>query len=182
MDPFLGEIRMFAGNYAPENWQLCDGTLLNINEYQALYSLVGTQWGGDGQTTFAAPDLRGRIAVGMGTGTGLTTRTLAQTGGSSAVQLTQANLPAHTHTLSVSNQPANSAVVSQGAGISQPLTGSANRVVRYAPPSVTPLQVTFDPDAISVAAGGNQPHTNLMPWLAIQYIISVIGLYPERPQ
>jgi microcystin-dependent protein len=182
MDPYLGEIRMFAGNYAPENWQLCDGTLLNISEYPALYSLVGTTWGGNGQTTFAVPDLRGRIPVGMGTGTGLTARILAQTGGTSSVQLTQSNLPAHTHTLSVSNQPASSAAVTQGAGLAQPIAGSANRVVRYAPPSVTPVQLTFDADSISTATGGNQPHTNVMPWLAIQYIICLVGLYPERPQ
>lgn len=177
MDPYLGEVRMFAGRYAPQYWHLCDGTLLSVNEYQALFSLLGTTWGGDGVTNFALPDLRGRLPVGQGQGTNLTNRVMAQKGGASQVTLAEANLPAHTHTFSVSNQPATTPTVGTGVGLAQPV-GS---VVRYAPPSQSPTPVAMDPDSVTTADGGNQVHQNVMPFLAINYMMCVQGLYPERP-
>lgn len=177
MDPILGEVRMFAGRYAPQNWHLCDGTLLSVNEYQALFALLGNVWGGDGVTNFALPDLRGRLPVGQGQGTNLTNRTMAQKGGASQVTLTEANLPAHSHTFSVSNADATVATVSAGVGLAQPV-GS---VVRYAPPSQSPTPVAMDPDSVTYADGGSLAHQNVMPFLAINYMICVQGLYPQRP-
>src|SRR3569623_1528496 len=106
MDNFLGEIRMFAGNYAPEDWHFCDGSTLQINQFDALYALLGTTYGGDGRVTFGLPDLRGRAPVHKGTGTGLPPVTLGQKGGSETVSLPAANLPPHTHPLNAVNAPA----------------------------------------------------------------------------
>lgn len=183
MDPYIGEIRMFAGNYVPEDWLLCDGSLQPINTYQTLYSLLGTTYGGDGATTFGLPDLRGRLPVGQGTGPSLTPRTLAQTGGASFVQLIEANLPAHAHTVNTSTTSATTPTVAANVGLAQPQTLPAGQVVRYVPPGLAtpPTQQNMDPDTVSVAAGGNQPHSNLMPYLAINYIICPNGLYPQRP-
>lgn len=186
MDPYVGEIRMFAGMYAPNNWHFCDGSLVSINSYQLLYALVGTTWGGNGQTTFGLPDMRGRIPVGMGQGTGLTARVLAQTGGTSTVQIATANLPAHTHTLSASNKEATLAAVAPGVGLAQPVAPASGKVVRYSPPSPpppvpAPTQQDFSQMSISVASGFGQAHPNVMPYLAIQYIICLNGLFPDRP-
>lgn len=181
MDPFAGEIRLFAGTFAPINWHFCDGSLLNISQYQLLFALVGFTWGGDGHSTFGIPDLRGRIPVGSGQGVGLTLRTLAQTGGTSSVQITESNLPAHTHTLYASNAQANSATVGVGQGLAQPVTTASNKVVRYSPPAANPTQQNFDPASISTAYGSSYSHSNVMPYLAIQYIICLNGLYPNRP-
>lgn len=181
MDPFTGEIRLFAGTFAPVNWHFCDGTVLNVSQYQVLFSLIGFTWGGNGQSTFALPDLRGRIPIGQGTGVGLSARTLAQIGGTSSVQITEANLPAHTHTLYASNTQATTATVAGGAGLAQPVATGSNKVVRYSPPSFNPTQQNFDPGSISVAPGGGNSHANVMPFLAVQYIICLNGLYPDRP-
>lgn len=177
MDPFLGEIRMFAGRYAPQNWHLCDGTLLSMSSYTALFALLGNVWGGDGVTNFALPDLRDRLPVGQGQGTGLTNRTMAQTGGASSVELSEANLPAHTHTFSVSNADATAAAVTAGAGLAQPV----GKVVRYAPPDQNPTVAAMDPDSVTAADGGSLVHQNVMPFIAINYMICVQGLYPQRP-
>src|SRR5262249_21674050 len=121
MDPFLGEIRMFAGAYAPENWLLCDGSLQSINQYQALFTLLGTAFGVNGTSTVGLPDLRGRLPVGEGNGPTLTPRVLGQIGGSSEVQLTMAQFPTHTPTFSASNNPATTPAVSQNVGLAQPV-------------------------------------------------------------
>jgi microcystin-dependent protein len=179
----LGEIRLFAGDYAPTNWALCNGATLSIREYQALYALIGTLWGGDGVNTFKIPDLRGRVPVGQGQGTNLTNRVLAQTGGASTVGLTVANLPTHNHTLYATNQAATTATVAAGVGLATPLNSATGPVVRYASPTASPAPtvVQMDPLSINNAAGGSQPHYNLMPYLALNYIICTLGLFPNRP-
>lgn len=181
MDPYVGEIRMFAGNYAPTGWHFCDGTLLQISTYQALYSLIGTVWGGNGVSTFGLPDLRGRLPVGQGTGTGLTARIVGQTGGSSAVTLVEANLPAHNHTLNASTVEGTTASLSNGAGLAQTKTPPSGKLGRYSLPTPAPTKVNLAATSISPASGGSSPHTNVMPYQAVNYIISLNGMYPTRP-
>src|SRR5690348_1959766 len=129
MEPFVGEIRMFAGTFAPVGWNLCDGTLLSISEYSVLYSVIGPVWGGNGTTNFAVPDLRGRLPVGQGQGAGLTNRTLGPAGGgASTVQLAQAQMPAHSHTFYATST--GGTTVSAGgnilAALTQPTSGTVH--------------------------------------------------------
>lgn len=173
-DPIIGEIRIFAGNYAPQDWHLCDGQLLSINEHQALYSLLGTTYGGDGHSTFGLPDLRGRLPVGQGAGPGLTPRRLGQTTGTEKVTLQATELPGHTHAwmaataVADSNTPAGTLLA---ATASEPLYDMVTD-----PKQITPLNAPA-----CGATGGGQPHDNVMPGLAINYIICLNGFYPERP-
>lgn len=179
MDPYLGEIRLFASNFCPSNWHICDGSKLPVSAYEALFSLIGTTYGGDGRTTFGLPDLRGRVPIGQGPGPNLTPRVVGQSGGSSQVTLVEANMPPHTHTFSVVGSAATTVTISQGAALAQP----SGNVAHYVPPSASPAPVplAMSPSAISVAPGGSYPHDNVMPYVAIHYIICVEGLYPQRP-
>jgi microcystin-dependent protein len=182
MDYYLGEIRMFAGPYAPENWLYCDGTLLSIADNQALYSLLGTVWGGDGVKNFALPDLRGRLPVGQGQGPTLSARPFAQKGGQSAVQLGQANMPAHTHAFNVCNQPATVSAPAQNLGLAAPATTTpGGTLVRYAPAGTSTTVGAFVAASVTTANGGSTPHNNLMPYYAMNYIICVHGMYPDKP-
>jgi len=181
VDSVLGEIRPFAGSYAPEGWRFCDGSLLNINGNEALYSLLGVTWGGNGQTTFGLPDLRGRLPVGQGQGINLTARVVGQHGGSSEVQVVASNLPAHSHAFSVSTTTATTTHPTNGAVLAVPPATSVGPLQAYAPPTPAPTLENFDSTAITTAVGGNQAHPNVMPYLAVSYIIAVTGLYPERP-
>lgn len=173
-DCYTGEIRLFAGNYAPENWCVCDGRLLKVADYGFLYALIGTTFGGDGKTTFAVPDLRGRIPVGNGTlgsgGSGV--YALGQQGGAAAVTLTIANLPAHTHTMNAIDGPASQA--SPGYGMPAiPSTGFTGYATYAAGVDTVALS------AVSIQpAGASQAHTNLMPTMALTYIIALTGEYP----
>lgn len=178
MDPYVGEIRMFAGARAPQNWHFCDGTALSIQTYQTLYSLIGTTYGGSGPT-FNLPDFRGRLPIGQGQGSGLTNRMIGQSGGVSTVALTEANIPAHSHAFNASTATATTPSVTSGVGLATP----TSPVVRYAPPGATPAPtpVSLDDAAITAAPGGGEAHLNVMPYLAINYIICVDGLYPMRP-
>lgn len=175
MDSYLGEIRMFAGGYAPSNWALCDGSLLSITENAALYSLLGTAWGGDGQNNFALPDFRGRLAVGQGQGPGLTPRTLAQTGGFESAVLDQMQMPSHTHTLQASSGAATS---TSPAGLAYAATQGG--YLGYLVGGASPVTRPFNDQTIA-PAGGSQPHSNLMPALAINFIICTAGVFPVRP-
>ncbi|MGE5477127.1 MAG: phage tail protein [Bacteroidales bacterium] len=181
MEPYVGEIRLFAGTYAPVDWHLCDGTLLQINTNQMLYSLIGTTYGGDGVNTFALPDLRGRVPVGQGQGTGLSNRVIGQAGGASLVQLTSAQMPAHTHAVKVSNKVATTQAMAANSGFAANVVPSAGKIGRYAPPSSNPTPANLDAGTISAAPGGNQAHSNVMPYMALNYIISLLGVYPMRP-
>ena len=173
--PYVGEIRLFAGLFAPENWALCQGQLLQINTYQALYSLVGTTYGGDGRTTFGIPDLRGRLVIGTGTVTPTTSAyALGQTGGATSVTLTEAQLPAHTHGLLASTAAA-TATSPAGAVLADP-SDQYNSFINYV--STGTMRVMADADLL--ADGGNQAHTNMMPSQPLNYMICLIGLYPSQ--
>ncbi|HEX6608874.1 MAG TPA: tail fiber protein [Chloroflexia bacterium] len=168
-DPYLGEIRMFAGNFAPLGWAFCNGQLLPIAQYDALYAILGTTYGGDGQTTFALPDLRGRGPIHAGQGPGLSNHPQGEQGGTETVTLTVAQMPGHTHV------PA----ASSAAGTSSHPTGavwaaSSTSDNQYASSTKTPM----NPGTVS-AAGGNQPHDNLQPLLAINFIIALEGIFPS---
>lgn len=163
--PYVGEVRMFAGNFAPAGWMFCDGQLLPIAENETLFNLIGTTYGGDGQTTFALPDLRGRLPVHQGNGF-----VLAQSGGAETVTLAVANLPAHSHSLLASTSIADATsptnkVLAQPNAVNLYFAGSP--AVAMAPTSITP-------------AGGSQPHENFMPYLCIHFIISLFGIFPSQ--
>lgn len=176
---FLGEIRMFAGNYAPKNWSFCDGSLLSISEYDTLFTLLGTTYGGNGTTNFQLPDLRGRMPIGQGNGPGLTPRLLAQFGGTEDVPLTGANLPAHNHPILVS-QNAASSLSPTGMVPAVPPTVAAHNYAMYtvATPSPAPTQVDLAP--MIQNAGGSVPHENVMPGLCVNFIIALLGIYPSQ--
>jgi microcystin-dependent protein len=159
--PYVGEIRMFAGNFAPAGWMFCEGQLLPISEYETLFQLIGTTYGGDGQSTFALPDLRGRLPIHQGNGF-----ILAETGGVEAVTLTVSQIPAHSHPL-------------LGAAVT-PTDGSPTGNVPaqseiYAPPATA---TAMSAQSIT-ATGGSQPHTNLQPYLCVNFIISLFGIFPS---
>ena len=166
--PYLGEIRMFAGNYAPAGWMRCDGSLVSVNDYQALYSLLGTTYGGNGVTNFALPNMQGNVAVVSGNGPGLTPRYPGSSGGEESVTLMTNQLPSHTHALTGStavattNSPNWSSFATPGNG---PATyGPATHLVAMAPTGYS---------------GNSMPHENRMPSLAVTFIICVIGMYPN---
>jgi microcystin-dependent protein len=161
--PYVGEIRMFAGNFAPVGWQVCEGQLLPISEYETLFQLIGTTYGGDGQSTFALPDLRGRIPIHQGN-----EFILAETGGAEEITLTVSQIPAHAHPLLGSGTPA-----SQNGPAGNVLAQAASDI--YVFPSPTrPLPAT----TVS-AIGGSQPHTNFQPYLCVDFIISLYGTFPS---
>lgn len=171
--PFLGEIKIFAGNFAPRNWAFCEGQLLAIASNNALFSLLGTIYGGDGRTTFGLPDLRGRVPLHQGTGLGLTPRTIGSAGGSEAVSLTAAHLPAHTHAWQGTNAPATE--TQPGGNV---VAGNA-AVDAYRDAPVPPG--TFAP--ASIANAGNAAasgHENRQPYIALHYIIALAGVFPSR--
>lgn len=183
VDAVMGEIRPFAGNYAPEGWALCNGQKLSISEYNALFSLLGITYGGDGVSTFALPDLRGRAPVGQGQGPGLTNRVLGQQGGASTAQLVTANLPPHNHAFSVSGNEGSTNTPAADVVLATPQAQAGGTIYAYVSPTASPAptQQTFDAATVTTAPGGAQPHNNLMPSLAINYIIATLGLYPTRP-
>lgn len=177
MEPFLGQIVLFAGNFAPRGWAFCDGQLLSIASNTALFSILGTTYGGDGRTTFALPDLRGRVPVGPRTGPGLSTRGLGQRGGTETVTLTEAKMPSHAHTYSpaASDQEGDS----QSPGGNYWSADAAGQSAAYrSSPDLDPgtsmgPQVTND-------AGGGEAHDNMQPFLGVNYIIALMGVYPSR--
>lgn len=174
MESYVGDIRLFGGNFAPRGWALCNGALLSISEYQLLYTLIGTRYGGDGQTTFALPDLRGRVPVGQGQGPGLSSRLMGQVYGSESVTLLTPQMPQHTHALNATTAAATSA---QPTGMLFSQTGKDNL---YAPmPATDPQPQTMAPNALT-AAGGSQAHDNTMPSMAINFIIALEGYFPAR--
>ena len=171
-ESFLGEIRMFAGSFAPRSWALCDGQLLAISENDALFSLLGTIYGGDGRTTFGLPDLRGRLPVHAGTPPGLTPRQIGSKFGQEAAVVSVAQLPAHNHEVLVSN-----AAGSQNAPAGSFLAGSPNTRL-YRPQTTN--NALLDADTIGSSGGSAQAHNNLMPFLCVNFIIALTGIYPSR--
>ena len=167
--PFVGEIRMFAGNFAPAGWEFCQGQLVPISENEVLFQLIGTSYGGDGQSTFALPDLRGRIPIHMGTSPTGTIRNIAETGGVEEVTLSTNQIPSHTHE-----------VVGHAGGANSP--HPADRGFARAPGDAYAdnlSAVNMAPEAVE-SAGGNQPHSNFMPYLCINFIISMFGIFPSQ--
>jgi microcystin-dependent protein len=173
-EAYIGEIRIFAGIKCPQNWHICDGTILPIQENEALFTLIGTTYGGDGQTNFALPDLRGKVPIHMGQGIGLTARTIGQTGGVTDVGLLESNLPSHTHALMASQAPA-----TQNSPANMVLAISSN-VAQYIEEAAAGTPVTFDSLTVG-GAGGTATHPNRMPSLAVNFIICLLGIYPPRP-
>lgn len=172
-EAYLGQIMLVAFNYAPRNWALCNGAILPIAQNQALFALLGTNYGGDGVTTFALPDLRGRLPVHRGQGPGLGNYVIGQVGGVETVTLTALNLPKHNHMVTAVNANANQGT--PGGGI-WAIEATAQYPV-YS--STTPPDSVMNPGALGTA-GGNQPHSNLQPYLAMNYCICTAGLFPPR--
>lgn len=170
-DPFLGEIRLFPYNFAPLGWALCDGSVVSIAQNTALFSLLGTTYGGDGRSTFALPDLRGRVAVSFGQGPGLSDHQLGQLGGDETVKLTADGLPAHRHAVAAhSTRGAHASPRGRVPGHSSPGTvyADASDGTKMSSQTIAPT-------------GGDQPHDNLQPYLALNYCIATEGIFPSRP-
>jgi len=166
-EPFIAEIRIFAGNFAPRGWAFCNGQLLPVSQNTALFSLIGTTYGGDGRTTTALPNLQGRAPMHPGRGPGLTARRLGEGGGNETATLTAAQMPQHTHTMQGSEERGdNNNPVGHylGAGTDMFLS-TGNTTMAPTSPANT---------------GGSQPHNNTQPFLAINFIIALVGLYPSR--
>ena len=169
-DPYIGEIRMFAGSFAPAGWAFCDGQLMPISQNDALFTLIGTTYGGDGQETFALPDCRGRAPMHMGTGPDGVTYQLAETGGVESVTLTIQQIPVHNHALVGTADPATE-LNPQGNLLG---TSPAIKYVRVASPVANMNAQTISP------VGGSQPHDNMQPYLAISFIMSLFGVFPHQ--
>lgn len=179
--PYIGEIRIFAGNFAPLGWAFCEGQVLPISEYEALFQLIGLTYGGDGQETFALPDLRGRIPIHMGNGF-----TLGETGGVEEVKLTVNQIPAHNHLVSGTNAVGKMFAHAQGArtGTSaDPTAGYPTMVPGLKQYATTESEGTFSKpimaNAQTPAIGGSEPHSNMQPYLCVNFIISLEGDFPN---
>ena len=200
MDPFIGQIIMFAGTFAPANWALCNGQILAISEYTALFSIIGTTYGGNGRTTFGLPDLRGRVPMGSGVGIGLSPRVTGQRYGSENVNLSVAQMPAHSHSAETIISGSSGAAklnassaegttnVPTGKYLAMPPNFGLESVNMYG--SSADIEMASDAIEIDVSglsgettvnqAGGNSAHDNIQPSLAMNYIICVNGVYPPR--
>ena len=170
--PFIGEIRMFAGNFAPAGWMFCDGQLLPISENDALFTLIGTTYGGDGQSTFQLPDLRGRLPVHNGSFGGSTFQ-LGEAAGVESVTLTTQQIPIHSH-LQQSSSGGQVNTSNPAAALAAP-----SDISQYSTAGATVQMGT--PATSSDIAGGSQPHENFMPYLCVNFIISLFGIFPQRP-
>ena len=172
MDPFVAEIRIFPFNFAPKGWAFCDGQILPLSQNTALFSLLGTTYGGDGRSNFALPNLQGSAPMHPGQGPGLSLHDLGETGGSETVTLLQSEIPAHTH----------AQMAQGGTGTkSTPANNSFARVsaaTPYFPPAGAPL-VSMSGQVIATA-GGDQPHNNMMPYLTLSFCIALQGVFPPR--
>ena len=169
---FIGEIRMFAGNFAPKDWAFCQGQILSIAQNTALFSILGSTYGGNGTTTFALPNLSGRVPVGVGQGAGLTNRQLGEMSGTETVTLTTAQMPAHSHTVN--------AVTADGNQNLPTNSFPANTKTLDKEYSTVAPNTTMNPTMIGVS-GGSQPFGVMQPSLGMNYIICVNGIYPSRP-
>jgi microcystin-dependent protein len=180
MDPFVAEIRIFPFNFAPKGWAFCDGQLLPISQNTALFSLLGTTYGGDGKATFALPNLQGNVPMFYGQGPGLSLYDIGQTGGSSNVTLLATELPSHNHTVmattvqGTSNDP-NGNMLGEGYFSNQTTSGN----LAYYTPATSPPPVTMNANMIAFA-GNSFPHNNMMPYLTLNFCIALQGVYPPR--
>lgn len=175
-DPFLSEIKIVSFNFPPKFWALCNGQLLPINQNQALFSLLGTTYGGNGSTTFALPDLRGKLPIHTGSG-----HTLGETGGTASVTLTQQQMPSHTHLMRGRTE--------QATLVGGAIPGVAKSLAQAAAAATPPIDVniyatggptaTMNPASVT-NVGGSQPHNNMMPYLVLNFVIALQGIFPSR--
>lgn len=172
MDPFVAEIRIFPFNFAPKGWAFCDGQIMPISQNTALFSLLGTTYGGDGKSTFALPNLQGSAPMHPGQGNGLSLRDLGETGGEEFVTLIDSEMPAHNHVLQGINLLSTTATPNNTTALSKSLNGNA-----YADAAAGVVQMA--PEALP-PAGGGQPHNNLMPYLTLSFCIALQGVFPPR--
>ncbi|WP_088831305.1 phage tail protein [Paenibacillus tyrfis] len=172
MDSFYGEITMFAGKFAPKGWAFCNGQLMPIAQNTVLFTILGTKYGGDGKTTFALPNLQGAAPMHLGEGPGLTKRDIGQSGGSQKVTLVAAELPVHTH-------PVNSAALGSGTAVEGMMWAKTPGRVGGAAYGGVTNSVAMNPEAIQ-SEGGSQPHNNMQPYLAVNFIICITGNFPPR--
>ncbi len=196
MEGTIGEIRMFAGNFAPRTWAFCQGQIMSIASNTALFSILGTTYGGNGQTTFALPDFRGRVAVGAGTGPGLSNIQLGQIGGTETVTLLTTQIPAHTHTATAGTGGTGTATLNAvtANGNTQSPSGNylaASRTASVASyiasgttaamnaGSITLSNITAGAPTIGIT-GSSQPHSNMQPYLGMNYVICLLGIFPSR--
>ncbi|MEM7302676.1 MAG: tail fiber protein [Pseudomonadota bacterium] len=170
-EPFTAEIRIFAGSFAPRGWAFCNGQLLPISQNTALFSLLGTTYGGDGRSTVGLPNLQGRAPMHPGRGPGLTARRLGERGGSDQVTLQESQIPSHNHQLSASGENGEQGTMQAQVALTRSRSGSLYQ---------TGTSSSLTPMAPLPQTGGSQPHNNLQPLLAINYIIALVGLYPSR--
>ena len=194
--PFLAQITIFAGNFAPRGWSYCSGALLPINQYSALYSLLGTTYGGDGRTSFQLPDLQGRAPIHPGTGPGLPSYRLGDRGGVAQVNLTETEIPSHTHT-ATSNTSVSTTIEIKAADVDGSGRGISGGSLAKTPSGETIYSTDTPPDTTLHAStaianstatstttigqtGGSQAHNNMQPFLAINYIIALDGVFPSR--
>lgn len=173
MDPYVGEIRLFSGNYAPVGWALCNGQIMNIQQNPVLFSIIGNSYGGDGRTTFALPDLQGMAPMGQGAGSGLTPRSIGTSLGASTQTLTINEIPNHTHVPNGS-----SATAASQADPSNKVWGSESDAAVNKPYAATP-NVSMNTLALN-SAGGSQAHNNMQPFLALNFIIALEGVFPPK--
>jgi microcystin-dependent protein len=175
-DQFVAEIRIVPFNFAPKGWAFCNGQLLPISQNTALFSLLGTNYGGDGRANFALPNLQGMAPLNFGQGAGLSLYSLGQTGGETNVILTQSQMPAHTHAMSVN---------SAGGDVNTPIGGLISKAhMGKTPTNMYAAAAGTRPPAMSpqaiVSTGGNQPHNNMPPYLVLNFVIALQGIYPPR--
>jgi microcystin-dependent protein len=171
-EPFLGEIRMTGWNFASRGWALCNGQLMSIAQNTALFSLLGTTYGGDGITTFALPNLQGRVPIHQGQGPGLTNRTIGEVGGAESVTLLQTQMPAHNHLVSASQS-------ADGTSPGNSFPGNDSRGTPLNVYNSTSDGTVMNPAMIS-SSGGNQPHDNMQPYLCVSFMIALEGIFPSR--
>lgn len=170
-EPFVAEIRIFAGNFAPRGWAFCNGQLLPVSQNTALFSLIGTTYGGDGRSTTALPNLQGRAPMHPGRGPGLTSRRLGERGGTETVTVTEAQMPSHKHSIRATNNPGNLGIPNNQRSLARTQPGFAW--------STANADVDMAPDVLP-NVGGSQAHNNLQPYLTMNFIIALVGLYPSR--
>jgi microcystin-dependent protein len=174
MDPFVAEIRIFPFNFSPKGWAFCDGQLLPISQNTALFSLLGTTYGGDGKSTFALPNMQGNVPIHPGQGPGLSLYDLGQTGGSETVTLLESEIPSHSHTVeSVPGQFTGNSDIAGNNAFAKSAQGNAYQ------PFANGQTANMSPSTIG-PAGGDQPHNNLMPYLTLSFCIAMQGVYPPR--
>jgi microcystin-dependent protein len=173
-EPFVGEIRMFPTNFAPKGWAMCDGRLLPISQNTALFSLLGTTYGGNGTSTFALPNLEGRAPMHPGDGPGLSAYTLGEQSGQESVTLLQQQIPAHSHQLLAANTDATSSTPEQQ------LVASGQGGVKLFGEAPAPGSSVMLATQMAAPAGGSQPHNNMMPYLTVSFCIALQGIYPPR--